>query len=301
MSPSYVVVTPARNEARFIERTLRSMAGQTVRPLKWVVVSDGSTDGTDEIVKKYVREHTWIELLRMSERGERHFSGKVQAFAAGHARLQGLPYAAIASLDADISFDPQYFEFLLEKLAANPELGLVGTPFQDGEEIYDYRFVNIEHVSGACQLFRRQCFEEIGGYIPIKGGGIDYVAALTARMKGWKTRTFAGKVCHHHREMGTAQHGVLEARFRVGNKDYVLGSHPIWFLFRTVYQMSKWPWVVGALWLAAGYVWAWLRGLPRPISPELVAFRREEEMRRLRRFFLGRCVTLTGAPGPAAQ
>ena len=160
---SYVLVSPARNEAQFIELTIKSVIAQTVLPLKWVIVSDGSTDGTDEIVKKYASENPWIELVRMPERRERDFAGKVHAFNAGYARLKGLDYDVIGSLDADISFDEGYFSFLLQKLVADPELGLVGTPFKDGpNSIYDYRFVSIEHVSGACQLFRRECFRAGG-------------------------------------------------------------------------------------------------------------------------------------------
>ncbi len=196
---SYVLVSPARNEAQFIELTIKSVIAQTVLPLKWVIVSDGSTDGTDEIVKKYASENPWIELVRMPERRERDFAGKVHAFNAGYARLKGLDYDVIGSLDADISFDEGYFSFLLQKLVADPKLGLVGTPFKDGpNSIYDYRFVSIEHVSGACQLFRRECFEQVGGYVPVKGGCIDHIAVITARMKGWKTRTFTDKVCLHH-------------------------------------------------------------------------------------------------------
>ena len=104
---------------------------------------------------------------------------------------------------------------LLRKLAEDLTLGLVGTPFQEGSNpAYDYRFASIEHVSGACQVFRRQCFEDIGGYTPVKGGCIDHIAVITARMKGWKTRTFTERVCHHHREMGTAQQSLLMSRFR---------------------------------------------------------------------------------------
>ena len=210
---SYVIITPARNEARFIELTLQSVIAQTVRPLKWVIISDGSTDGTDEIVKQYASNFSWIELLRMPERRERNFAGKVLAFNAGHGKVKNLDYDVIVSLDADISFESNYFSFLLEKLTAEPALGLVGTPFQETSgQIYDYRFVSIEHVSGACQMFRRECFEAIGGYLPIKGGSIDHVAVITARMKGWKTRTFTEKVCLHHREMGTAHSGSLFCR-----------------------------------------------------------------------------------------
>jgi len=288
MLPKYVLITPARNEAESIELTISSVVAQTIRPVKWVIVSDGSTDGTDDIVRKYMTDHPWIELVRMPDRRERHFAGKVHAFNAGYARVQHLEYDVIGSLDADISFDEDYFSFLLCKLTENHALGLVGTPFKDGpNSIYDYRFVSIEHVSGACQLFRRECFEQVGGYVPVKGGCIDHIAVISARMKGWKTRTFTEKVCLHHRPMGTAQDSVLMARFRNGRKDYVIGNHPVWELCRATYQMTKKPVVLGGLMLVSGYVWALMRRVERPVSPELVAFYRREQMHRLKMFFTG--------------
>ncbi len=295
--PSYVVVTPARNEARSIEMTIQSVVAQTARPLRWVIVSDGSTDATDDIVKKYAAVHDWIELVRMPEREERHFAGKVYAFNAGQARVKELPYEVIVSLDADITFDENYFSFLLEKLVADPALGLVGTPFREtSNEVYDYRFVSIEHVSGACQVFRRECFEGIGGYVPVKGGAIDNIAVIAARMKGWKTRTFTEKVCIHHREMGTAQRGVLHARFKFGAKDYAIGNHPAWELFRTLYQTTKKPFLVGGLALGAGYLWATVRRAERPVSRELMAFHRREQMERLKRFFTRRAAPNVSGP-----
>jgi len=284
--PSYVVITPARNEAAFIGLALKSVVEQKVLPMKWAIVSDGSTDGTDELVRSYAAHNPWIELVRMPERSERSFAGKVHAFNAGYARVKDLPFSAVASLDADISFAPDYFEFLLQKLADEPRLGLVGTPFLDGStQAYDYRFVSIEHVSGACQLFRRSCFQQIGGYVPVKGGGIDHIAVITARMLGWKTRTFTEKTCVHHRAMGTAEHSTLRARFRIGAQDYVLGSHPLWHTFRTVYQMTRRPFILGGLALGAGYFQAMLRRARRAITPELMRFRRAEQLRRLKRLF----------------
>lgn len=284
--PSYVLISPARNESDFIELTLKSMVAQTVRPLKWVIVSDGSTDGTDDIVSTYVAEHSWIELIRMPERTERNFAGKVHAFNAGYAKVRELPFEVVASLDADLSFDPDYFSFLLGKLVADPTLGLVGTPFQElSGQSYDYRFVSIEHVSGACQVFRRQCFEDIGGYLPVKGGSIDHIAVITARMKGWKTRTFTERISLHHREMGTAQRSILKSRFKMGIKDYSVGNHPLWEIFRTVRQMSGPPLGLGGLALGTGYLWAMLRREKHPVSRELISFHRREQMERLKKFF----------------
>jgi poly-beta-1,6-N-acetyl-D-glucosamine synthase len=283
--PTYVIVTPARNEAQFIELTIKSVVAQTVRPLRWIIVSDGSTDGTDDIVRKWTSDHPWIQLVRMPERRERDFAGKVYAFNAGHAKLTDLNYEVIVSLDGDISFDSDYFSLLLGKLAADPKLGLAGTPFQElSGQTYDYRFVSIEHVSGACQLFRRECFEAIGGYLPVRGGSIDHIAVITARMKGWKTRTFPEKVCLHHRIMGTADRSVLTSRFRLGIKDYRVGNHPLWELFRTAHQMTMPPLGIGGLALGAGYFWAVLRGEERPVSRDLIDFHRREQLLRLRKF-----------------
>jgi GT2 family glycosyltransferase len=263
---------------------------QTVRPLKWVIVSDGSTDGTDEIVRSYARDYRWIELVTMPARRERHFAGKVHAFNAGYSCLKGHQYEAIGSLDADLSFDQHYFSYLLDKLAGDASLGLVGTPFKDARDqsTYDYRFVSIEHVSGACQLFRRACFEEIGGYVPVKSGGIDHIAVITARMKGWHTRTFTDMVCFHHRRIGSAGGGTLRAKFKVGALDYALGGHPMWEVCRAAYQVTRKPYVVGGLVLLAGYVVAAVRGEQRPVSRDLVEFRRREQMRRLRTFITRR-------------
>lgn len=284
----YVLVTPARNEERYIGLTLDSVISQTRRPVKWVVVSDGSTDRTDEIVASRIRENPWMDLVRMPEHRDRHFAAKVQCFNAGFARLKDLDYDIVGSLDADISFEPDYFDFLLGKFQENPRLGVAGTPFVENGSHYDYRFTNIEHVSGACQLFRRECFEEIGGYIPIRGGGIDWTAVTTARMKGWQTRTFTEKVCHHHRAMGTGNAGSMGVWFRHGKKDYFLGGHPVWQFFRMFYQMKNRPFVVGGLLLMLGYAWAGLSGTERPIPQDLMAFHRKEQMERLKRFLLGK-------------
>jgi glycosyltransferase involved in cell wall biosynthesis len=279
----YVLITPARNEARFIEETIGCMIAQTLRPVKWVIVSDGSTDGTDEIVRRYTGDYPWIDLLRMPERTERHFAGKANAFNAGYSSIKDLNPDVIGNLDADVSFEPCHFEYLIGKFEEDEGLGVCGSPFREGDEQYDYRFSNIEHVSGACQLFRRECLEAIGGYRPLKGGCIDYVAVTTARMIGWKTRTFADRVCTHHRDMGTAQHGIAGARFKQGQKDFAVGYHPLWEAFRIVYQMRNKPYVLGALALAAAFLSSTILGGERVVTPELMAFTRQEQMTRLRR------------------
>ena len=248
-----------------------------------MIINDGSKDHTEEIVSRHLPKHPWIELLKMPGHQLRNFASKVYCFNAGYEKIKQLPYDIIGNLDADITFEPDYFEFLLGKFAADPKLGVAGTPFVEGTGHYDFRYASVEHVSGACQLFRRECFEEIGGYIPVKEGGIDWIAVTTARMKGWTTRTFLGKSCLHHRKIGTGDSSQTEAIFKYGKKNYMLGGHPLWQIFRSVFQMGKKPYVIGGLLLIFGYAWGFLTRLKRPLSRELLLFYRREQMTRLKK------------------
>jgi hypothetical protein len=151
-------------------------------------------------------------------------------------------------------------------------LGVAGTPFLEGNEIYDFRYASVEHVSGACQLFRRACFDEIGGYRPLKVGGIDLVAVTTARMRGWETRTFTDKVCLHHRKMGTGQHSPLMVAYKGGYHDYLMGVHPLWQFLRSGYQMTR-PYSLGGATIV-GVLWGLISGAKQPVAQEFVAFRR---------------------------
>ena len=283
----YALVTPARNEEQLIDATIRSVVAQTVRPQRWIIVSDGSTDGTDAIVERHMSDHGWIELLRMPEHRERTFAAKAVCFNTAYERLRADEFDLVGNLDADITFDPTYYEFLLAKFADDPQLGVAGTPYVEDltrpeAHTYSHRFSDLQHVSGACQMFRRRCFEDVGGYALIKGGGIDWVAVTTARMKGWRTRTFPEMTCHHHRKMGTADRGRLMARFKHGREDYCMGGHPLWQVLRGIFQMRSRPFVMGGLCVIAGYFWAMLHRTERPVSIELMAFHRAEQMDRLR-------------------
>ncbi len=281
--PSYVLITPARNEAQFIEHTLKSVVAQTVRPLRWVVVSDGSTDGTDDIVKNYAAQHDWIELVRLPEHEQRNFAGKVGAFNAGYARVRRLKYEVIGNLDADVSFGKDYLEFLISKFAENPRLGVAGTPYHEENANHDDRLKSIEHVSGACQMFHRKCFEDIGGYVPVQSGGIDLIALLSAQAKGWQTQRFEEKFCFHHRNVGSGDHvGVWDRLLSRGKKDYLLGSHPVFEVFRSVYQMKSRPYIAGGFLMLVGYFWAAVRQLERTMPQELMHLRRRDQMQRLK-------------------
>jgi poly-beta-1,6-N-acetyl-D-glucosamine synthase len=286
---SYVLVTPARNEARFIDLTIQSVVRQQLRPLKWIIVSDGSTDGTDEIVNSYCAQHDWIELVKTPERKQRHFAGKVDAFNVGYDRVKDLKYNLIGNLDADVSFeDAEYFKFLTSKFSENPRLGVCGTSYREGSVTFPNRYTSPEDVFGACQMFRRECFQAIGGYPRIASGGIDLIAFLNARIKGWQTRTFTEKVCVHHRVVGSGQHaGVWTRFFQKGRQDYLLGCHPVWEVVRTLFLMKERPFVVGGFLMLAGFVWAMLRRPDRTIPIELLELRQDDQMERLRKILWG--------------
>ena len=281
--PSYVLVTPARNEEAFLEQTIESVIHQTFPPIKWVIVDDASTDKTPEIVSRYLGRYPWIEMVQMPPRRDRSFAAKVNSFNAGYERVKGLPYELIGNMDADISFEPDFLSFLVGKFKEDPSLGVAGTIFrEEGYSSGADSFEGQNHVSGQCQLFRRECFEEIGGYIPHRAGGIDWMAVTTARMKGWKTKSFREKSFFHHRPMGTAERGAVASAFSYGQKDYYLGGHPVWQFFRVGYRTFKRPYLVAGLALGLGYVWAFLRRTPRPVSRELMAFHRKEQMSKLK-------------------
>ena len=272
MPIDYVLITPARDEAAVIEKTLQSVVAQTILPKHWIIVSDGSTDGTDEIVRKYQPGREWLELIRLPERKEPNFAGRVNVVNAAYDRVKALAFDVVGNLDADVSFAKDYMEYLLGKFERDPKLGVAGTHYIESD-FHSYRdsYLNVNHVNGQIQLFRRACFEEIGGYVPIEGGGIDWVAVTTARTKGWTTCSFSDRTFNHHRKMGPAGSSELRAPLSYGEKGY-FGEHPVRELFRGAFQMAQMPYVVGSLGLMAGYAFWWLTWHDCPISPELMVF-----------------------------
>jgi len=281
----YALITPAHNEERFIAKTLESVTGQRLLPERWIIVDDGSTDSTAAIVESCARRFSWIQIVHIPARTHRNFGAKVHAFNKGLECMEFFDFDVIGNLDADLSFDADYLEFLIGKFSEDPQLGVAGTPFteQDGYDSAKDSFEGENHVAGGCQLFRRKCFEEIGGYIPNPAGGIDWIAVTTARMKGWKTRSFPEKRFHHYRSLGTAGRSSWAASFSYGEKDYYLGGSPLWQLFRVVYRFTKRP-LDGAA-LLGGYCWAAARRIRRPVSRELMRFHRGEQMKKLTAIF----------------
>jgi hypothetical protein len=282
ISAPFLIITPAHNEAALIGKTITSMIDQLVRPVRWVVVNDNSSDGTADIVREHAARHDFIQLVNYQRSGTRSFGQKARAFEAGRAAAASADYAYIGNLDADISLAPDYFQRLLREFDAEPRLGLAGGRVAS---LIDANFVdqNIapDSVAGAVQLFRRACFEGIGGYLALPEGGIDSAAEIMARMQGWQVRTLSDLRVLEHRRTGSATAPPLVARFKEGACLQSLGYGFLFMILRSLHHLSDRPRLIGSTATIAGYLRRLLSGSPEAIPPEVVRFLRHEQQQKL--------------------
>ncbi len=282
--PRYVLVTAAHNEEAFIEKTILSIVSQTWLPAKWVIVNDGSTDSTSNIVKSYALKHNFIELLDLVKSHAPDFGAQVKAINNGCDLLRrtDVAFDFIGNVDSDISFGGSYFCDLLRKFEADPALGLAGG------WLYERRKTEFEprqrrqsgSVPHGIQLFRRACFEQIGGYVPLRYGAPDWCAEVSARMHGWRIESFPDVPAFHHRLTGNVS-GRLRYLYRSGLSAYSLGSHPLFEIAKCIVRLRHRPYVVGALSRLTGFVVGYCRQEERQVPFELVRFLRSEQIRKL--------------------
>jgi glycosyltransferase involved in cell wall biosynthesis len=286
----YVIVTAAYNEEGYIENLIQSVVGQTHRPLRWSIVSDGSTDRTDEIVESYARRYDFLHLHRITEEHPRNFVAQVYAINTGFAQLKGSEYDFIGNLDADITLEPDYFSNLISRFEEDRTLGLAGGYIcERNRGVFQSRKANSTlSVAHAIQLFRRDCFEEIGGaYLPMPYGGPDWQAEVNARLHGWKVQAFTDLNVYHHRPTGAVA-GRLKTSYREGLMDHSLGSHPCFELFRVMRRVRDRPYIVGAAARLWAFITASVRSKSRPVSREFVNFLRNYELNRLKALLMQR-------------
>lgn len=284
MQNTYVLITPARNEEAFIENTLSSVIAQTLRPKKWIIVNDGSIDKTEEIVQEYADQYDFIKLVSIKNSLNRNFKSKVEAFNAGYAYFKKLNYDYLGNLDADVSFDSHYYESVLTRFAENPQLGIAGGSIC---EKYFGKFKHrpsnsVRSVAGAVQLFRRECFEAIGGYIPLDIGGEDWIMEIMARMRRWQVESFPDINVFHHKPPTGIGKKTLRRFFLHGKLDLILGSHPLFEMLKCGRRLIERPYVIGALCHLSGYLCASAHKEPRPISNEIAKYLRQEQLQRIR-------------------
>jgi poly-beta-1,6-N-acetyl-D-glucosamine synthase len=280
---SYALVTAAYNEEKCIEKVIESITNQKLLPKKWIIVSDGSTDRTNEIVRRHAAKHELIQLVRVTEDHPRNFNAQLNAINLGFSHLAGTHCAFVANLDADITLDPAYFANLLAEFAKDPALGLAGGYIyeeQDGK--FRSRSTNsIDSVAHGVQCFRRECLEALGGYSPFSWGGTDTHAAVCLRMLGWRVQSIPALKAYHHRPTGGG-FGAIRYSFRGGVMDHYLGTHPLFELFRIARRIAAKPYFIAAFVRFAGFLWAYCNGAKREVPPEFIEFLRREQMQKLR-------------------
>jgi glycosyltransferase involved in cell wall biosynthesis len=283
MSP-FVIITPAHNEEAFIGRTILSVINQTLLPFRWIIVNDASDDRTAEIVNSYASQHAFIKPLTVKRPQGRHFGNKVSAFNLAVAQLDTDNYKYIGNLDADICLPEDYFQRLLLEFQKDPKLGIGGGMVHTfyGQQ-YVSQNVALDSVAGAVQLFHRDCFVEIGGYLSLPYGGIDAAAEITARMKGWRVRTFPELAVFEQRLTGSASATPLMSRIKEGRRMHSLGYGLLFFLARCLYRVGEKPRVLGSAAAILGFLSRMMSGDPVLLPQELVRFLRAEQRNKLRR------------------
>ena len=285
-SRRYLLISPCRDEAKYLRRTLDSVAAQSVQPAAWVIVDDGSTDETLGILEEYSRRLPYLRVVQRTDRGHRKVGpGVIEAFYAGlnTVRLEDFDY--LCKLDMDLDLPVGYFESLMQRMERDPRVGTTsGKPwfFHPQSGSLKPEICGDEMSVGMTKFYRVACFKEIGGFVrQVMWDGID---CHRARMLGWKAESVDHESLRfvHLRPMGTSQKGIWSGRVRGGFGQYYMGTSPLYHLAVVVYRLPTYPVLVGSAGMLWGYLKSWLMGLPRYDDLEFRRFLRSYQHRCLR-------------------
>ena len=293
---SYVLVTPVKDEVATIGRTISAVARQTVVPREWVIVSGGSTDGTDDVVREAAAVYPWIRLVAIPADSARSFSTVVRNTELGIKSLACADYRYIGLLDADVEFAADYFETVIREFESNARLGLAGGNVIDHGTPRDYVPRNVQDVPGAVQFFRRECFEQLGGLIAVPEGGWDALTCAVARMNGYETRLLTDVIVDHLKPRNAAHGNTFWRNWQLGARDYALGYDPLFALVKSVGRVLTPPMLVGSIAAWLGFCAAALQRRPRVVPARVLAHVRSEQRQRLRQQ-LGAAPRVTGSRG----
>ena len=278
----YIIITPVRNEGGHFSEMIASMVAQTARPLMWVIVDDGSSDETGALADRAARDHVWIQVVHRIDRGFRQQGGGViQAFSEGFELCKDLPWEFAVKFDGDLSFDGNYFESCLARFAQNPKLGIGGgvvCKSENGGLVVESQGDPRFHVRGATKIYRRACWDQIGGLL--KAPGWDTVDELKANMLGWETATFYDLKLRQHKDTGSAD-GAWRNWVKNGLANYVSAYHPLFMLVKCVKRAFARPHLLGAAGLAYGFIGGYFRRTPRVADAAFVHYVHGQQFRKL--------------------
>lgn len=272
----YCLISPCRDEAAYVRRTLDSVIGQTVKPALWIIVDDGSTDGTADILADYAAQHDWIRVIRRDDRGARRVGpGVIDAFYTGYDAVADADFAYVCKLDVDLDLPPRYFESLIEHMEEDPRIGTCsGKPYYRVGELMASEACGDENSVGMTKFYRVECFREIGGFVrEVMWDGID---GHRCRELGWIAVSWDEPELRfeHLRPMGSSQNGIWTGRKRHGYGQWFMGTGLVYMTVSAVYRMAHRPYFVGGLAMLVGYLGAMLRRSPRYGDRKLRSFLR---------------------------
>ncbi|MGB7769556.1 MAG: glycosyltransferase [Verrucomicrobiia bacterium] len=280
----YVLLTAAKDEEACIGEVIQAVLRQTVLPLAWFIMDDGSTDRTASIVKQFAAEHPFIHLQSASSRSGRCFGSQYKAISAAYELARPLEFGFVAVQDADQApATEDYYQSILEEFRNNPRLGVAsGFVYERPNGVWELRRDNSRDSVAASAVFRKSCFDQSGGYTPLHYGGSDWLIQLDVRMAGWEILTRPDLHILHYRLTSSAG-GIWRGKFRAGMMDASFGSHPLFELVKCCRRAASHPFVIGSVVRWCGYCWWRFSGRDPLIAPQKVAFLRKEQMTKLRR------------------
>lgn len=276
----YIIITPVRNEEKYLEETIISVSNQTIIPTEWIIVNDGSTDKTGDIIDKFSTQFPWIKAVHRENRGFRKAGGGViEAFYDGYNEIEAVNYDYIIKLDGDLTFCSDYFERSFEKFKENPKLGVGGGDIHhliNGQLILEKnpKF----HVRGATKIYKKDCWDAIGGLIMAPGW--DTLDEVKANMLGWRSYSFPDLKVIHHRYTGTAD-GSWKNLVKNGRANYISGYHPLFMLIKCANRIKQKPYFIAAIALFWGFVLGYLKREPQVNDKKLIQYLRNQQLKRL--------------------
>ena len=286
-----MLITPAYNEEENIAILIKSVLKQTIKPIKWIIVNDGSTDNTKNIVEKYAKEHDFIECVSLDRsKVITYYSRRVDVVIEGFNYIESLNinYEYFGVVDADMELiSEDYYSGLIDKFISNPKLGVTAGIYYyivNGQKTKVLK--DLSSTPGSIQFFRLECYKQIGGYVPLELGGDDSLCDIKARMLGWKTQSYPKFETIQHRTVGTGDRGIISAKFRQGLSDYNIGTDWLFMTFKCLRRsLLEKPYILSGLFRLIGFYWGKLSRKKLIITPEIIKFVKREQRHRLKKVF----------------